>query len=65
MTQGKKWQIGGEVGPKMSESQVVELADGSLMLNMRSYRGKSRRAIATSTDGGETWSEIIDDRTLI
>jgi len=62
---GKTWQLGGETGPKMSESQVVELADGTLMLNMRSYRGKHRRAIATSTDGGRTWSEIRDDPTLI
>jgi len=62
---GATWRLGGEVGPKMSESQVVELADGALMLNMRSYRGKRRRAIATSADGGTTWSEIADDPTLI
>ncbi|MFQ5811130.1 MAG: exo-alpha-sialidase, partial [Armatimonadota bacterium] len=43
----------------------VELADGTLMLNMRSYRGKHRRAVATSTDGGETWSDIRDDSALI
>ena len=48
--EGKTWQIGGEVGPKMDESQVVELASGSLMLNMRSYRGKHYRAIAKSAD---------------
>ncbi|MFW6163849.1 MAG: exo-alpha-sialidase, partial [Planctomycetota bacterium] len=62
---GKTWQLGGETGPKMSESQVVELADGTLMLNMRSYRGKHRRAVATSTDGGKTWSEIADAPTLV
>ncbi|MFQ5810826.1 MAG: exo-alpha-sialidase, partial [Armatimonadota bacterium] len=62
---GATWQLGGEVGPKMSESQVVELADGTLMLNMRSYRGKHRRAVATSTNGGETWSDIRDESTLI
>ena len=62
---GATWQIGGEVGPKMSESQVVQRADGSLMLNMRSYRGRHRRAVATSTDSGKTWSEIADAPALI
>jgi sialidase-1 len=62
---GKTWQLGGEIGPEVGESQVVELADGSYMLNMRSYRGKQRRAISTSSDGGKTWSPIRDDPTLI
>jgi len=62
---GKTWQMGGETGPAVDESQVVELADGRLMLNMRSTRGKRCRAIATSTDGGQTWSDIRDDPTLI
>jgi sialidase-1 len=62
---GKTWQIGGETGPSMCEPQIAELADGTLMLNMRSMRGKQRRAIATSSDGGATWSEIRDDPTLI
>jgi sialidase-1 len=62
---GKTWQLGGEIGPGMGESQVVELADGSYMMNMRSHRGRNRRAIATSSDGGKTWSPIRDDPTLI
>jgi sialidase-1 len=62
---GQTWQLGGEIGPAVGESQVVELADGSYMLNMRSYRGKHRRAISTSSDGGRTWSPIRDDPTLI
>src|SRR5690606_3687560 len=44
---------------------VVELSDGTLMLNMRSYRGKDCRAVATSRDGGITWSEAVDVPTLI
>ena len=63
--QGKTWRIGGEVGPDMSECQVVQLAGGRLMLNMRSYRGKHCRAIATSADGGATWSAIRDEPALI
>ena len=32
---GQSWQLGGQIGPKVSECQVVELADGRLLLNMR------------------------------
>jgi sialidase-1 len=49
----------------MNECAVVELSDGRLMMNMRSYRGNNRRAVATSRDGGETWGHSIDDPTLI
>lgn len=62
---GKTWQIGGVVGEKVNECQVVELANGSLLINMRSYHGENRRAISTSGDGGLTWSEIELDPTLI
>ena len=62
---GKTWQLGGETGPEMGESQIVELADGTLMLNMRSYRGQHCRATATSADGGLTWSAIRDDPELV
>lgn len=65
---GKNWQLGGSVegagGP--DECQVVELADGTLMLNMRMQEsGKGKRGIATSADGGETWSKFKFDPTLI
>ena len=46
---GKTWRIGGVVGPQCDECQVVELADGRLMLNIRSYRGDHRRLVAIST----------------
>jgi len=62
---GKTWKLGGVVGPKMNECAVVELADGSLMLNMRSYRGKGQRAVSISKDGGMTWSPPMDDAALI
>lgn len=58
---GKTWRMSDhEVGPGLSESQMVELADGSLLLNARSYRGKGCRAGAISNDGGKTWSEPFD-----
>lgn len=62
---GRSWQLGGETGPGVDESQVVELADGRLMLNMRSYRGKHCRAVSYSADGGKTWSEVTDVPELV
>jgi sialidase-1 len=62
---GKTWKLGGIVGPKCNESQIVELDDGSVMLNMRSYRGTNRRLVAISKDGGETFSDPVEDKMLI
>lgn len=62
---GKSWKLGGVVGPKCNESQVVELEDGRLLLNMRSYKGNNKRLIAFSEDGGESWSEPKEDGALI
>lgn len=62
----KTWKIGGVVGEDVNECQAVELADGSVMINMRSYRaGQHCRAISISKDGGESWSQIADDQALI
>ncbi|HWG44353.1 MAG TPA: CocE/NonD family hydrolase [Gemmataceae bacterium] len=62
---GKTWKLGGVVGPQCDESQVVELRDGSLLLNMRSYRRENRRLIAISKDGGDTFSKPVADPQLI
>lgn len=62
---GKTWKLGGSAGPDCNESTVAELADGSLMLNMRSYAGKNRRAVSISRDGGLTWSPPVLDETLV
>ena len=53
---GESWFLGGVAGPATNESAVAELADGSLLLNMRSYAGRNRRALSVSGDGGSTWS---------
>jgi sialidase-1 len=65
--QGETWELGGVIRPKMNESQIFEAADGegTLVMNMRSYFGRNRRAQAISTDGGETWSEPKDVPDLI
>lgn len=62
---GATWQIGGVVGDGVNECMAAELADGTLYLNMRSYHGEHRRAVARSTDGGRTWSAPELDSALI
>ena len=62
---GGTWRLGGVEEKDTNESTLVELADGTLMQNMRSYQGKHRRAVATSRDAGETWSPVRLDQTLI
>jgi sialidase-1 len=62
---GATWNIGGIADEKTNESSVAELKDGSLLLNMRSYHGRNRRAIQRSRDGGLTWSPLQFDGALI
>ncbi len=62
---GATWKIGGVEAEKTNESTIVELADGRLMQNMRSYHHKNRRAWATSDDDGLTWSPVKLDEALI
>lgn len=73
---GKNWKLGepapgcrvpdgkgGEIS-LVNEVQMVELADGSVLLNSRKWGGKALRKIATSKDGGVTWSKIEEDAAL-
>jgi sialidase-1 len=62
---GATWKLGGSTDFAMNECAVVELADGTLMLNCRSYRGKACRGVALSKDGGETWEPTLDDPKLV
>ena len=61
---GQTWQAGKPTGTGMDENKVVELSDGSLMLNSRASDGTGFRKVATSTDGGQTWSEPVSDKNL-
>lgn len=48
-----------------NEVQMIELGDGSLLLNARSMGGAKRRKVSRSTDGGESWTPLVDDPALI
>lgn len=60
--EGKSWQIGSGAKSNTTEAQVVELTDGSLMLNMRDDRNRkdkgatNGRAVSVTTDLGKTWN---------
>lgn len=55
---GKTWQRGDFVPTEegVDECQLVELADGSIALDMRQQRG-AHRWVSISKDGGKSWSE--------
>jgi sialidase-1 len=64
---GQTWTLGPSADAGTNESQIVELADGRLMLNMRNHPPKPEnfRMVATSDDGGRTLSKALPDRALI
>lgn len=61
---GQTWQIGTGAKSNTTEAQVVELNDGSIMLNMRDNRGGSR-SVATTKDFGKTWTEHATSRSAL
>ncbi|MBQ3536619.1 MAG: exo-alpha-sialidase [Alistipes sp.] len=62
---GDTWHIGG-VMQGGNESTIVERKDGSLMLNARWQRGKTKgaRHYSISEDGGESLGEVMRDEQL-
>ena len=63
---GQTWKLGGTTPTDMvNECTVAELPKGQLLLNMRNYNATRVRQISTSKDGGQTWSELKPDSTLI
>ena len=59
---GETWQTGTGAKSNTTEAQVVQLADGKLMLNMRDDRNrqvkdeKNGRAVAVTEDMGQKWT---------
>jgi len=62
---GATWHIGGAAEENTNESAVVQLKSGELVLNMRSYHGRNRRAVQRSRDGGLTWLPLELDQALV
>jgi sialidase-1 len=64
---GAHWTLGASADAGTNESQIVELADGRLLLNMRNHppRPENFRMVATSADGGRTLSAAAADPALI
>jgi sialidase-1 len=62
---GQTWKLGGSTDFGMNECAVVELTDGALMLNSRSYRRQACRGVSLSKDGGSTWEPTTDDPKLV
>ncbi len=58
---GKTWHMGTGIKSDTTESQIVELGDGSLMLNCRDNRGGAR-TIGITKDLGKTWTLHPTDR---
>ena len=52
---GKTWVYGTGVPHDTSECQVVELPDGSLMLNCRNEKRQGKRIVYITKDLGKTW----------
>ena len=62
---GKTWQVGTGAFDDTTESQVVEIEPGMLMLNCR-YNRKGVRVVMTTRDMGKTWQKhTTSERALI
>lgn len=55
---GATWRRGALLKALTNENQVVELADGAIMMDARQSSG-NRRWIVISSDGGESWSAPV------
>lgn len=53
---GETWSVGTGARKMTCESQVVELNNGDIMINMRNFSGHAR-SVATTSDFGQTWQE--------
>ncbi|MFD7160568.1 exo-alpha-sialidase [Kribbella sp. NPDC059898] len=59
---GATWRMGALAGPGADENKTVELSDGTVMLNVRA---NPYRRVATSSDGGATYSPLQPDPELV
>lgn len=57
---GRSWHVGTGAVAETTESAVAQMANGDLLLNMRSNKGGFRR-LATTSDYGLTWHQLDQD----
>ncbi|MDU1891548.1 MAG: exo-alpha-sialidase [Dysgonomonas sp.] len=67
---GKTWITSNPAYNDVTECMVVQLSDGSLMLNMRDNRNRGNkeengRRICTTTDLGKTWKEHLTSHCIL
>ncbi len=67
---GISWKLGGNIGMHTSECQLVELADGNVMVISRNESPADapdnlRHLVAISEDGGESWGDLRRAEELI
>lgn len=67
--QGKTWNVGSGIKPETTEAQIVELTDGSIMINARDDRNRANRkdsingrTVATTKNLGKTWEKHPSSR---
>lgn len=62
---GRTWRIGRPIQAGGNECQVIEREDGTLLVNTRMQANfEGFRGVATSQDGGETWTTISQEKRL-
>jgi sialidase-1 len=62
---GRSWQISAPIQTGGNECQVIERRDGTLLVNTRMQGDwQGWRGIATSSDGGATWTTIAQEKQL-
>jgi len=68
---GLTWTSGTGAKPNTTEAQIVQLANGSLMLNMRDDLNRTEkgpangRAVSVTTDFGKTWTKHPSSNSLL
>lgn len=62
---GASWRMGGMAGTDTNEWTLIERDNGDLLANMRGTRETFLRAIAVSSNRGQTWSGFRYDEELV
>ncbi|HBG28540.1 MAG: hypothetical protein A2Y10_19855 [Planctomycetes bacterium GWF2_41_51] len=62
---GQNWKISEWIYPNCGESQVIELIDGTVLMDIRNHQYRGKRAQALSYDGGHSWTKIDFQTDLI